>query len=115
MNTLPIACHECDLLLHKAEVPDARGVMLCPRCGAELCRVGPDNLQFLLALTCTALILLLLANLFPVVGLNIQNDETAMKVSSTPKRSTNQWIRSRLLLLCSRVSFSSTAGSRFSV
>jgi len=72
VNTLPIACHECDLLLHKAEVPDARGVMLCPRCGAELCRVGPDNLQFLLALTCTALILLLLANLFPVVGLNIQ-------------------------------------------
>lgn len=44
---------------------------LCPRCGALLHR-GGGSLETILALACAALILLAIANAFPVVGLDIQ-------------------------------------------
>ena len=44
----------------------------CLRCGAVLYRVSRDALERSLALTCAALLLLLIGNLFPLVGLNIQ-------------------------------------------
>lgn len=75
MSKSPIACHECDLLLQKSEMPGQSGTAKCPRCGAELYSVGPENLQPMLALTVTALILLVLANLFPIVALNIQGHQ----------------------------------------
>jgi len=67
-----LACHECDLLLSELPVPIAAGAVSCPRCGAVLYRVSPDGLERTLALTCAALVLLLIGNLFPIVGLNIQ-------------------------------------------
>ena len=66
------ACHECDLLVRERAVPIAAGCVSCPRCGAVLYRVSPDALERTLALTCAALVLLLIGNLFPIVGLNIQ-------------------------------------------
>lgn len=75
-----IACHECDLLLQESDASAAPGTVTCPRCGADLYGVGPDNLQTMLALTITALILLLLANLFPIVGLNIQGHQVETTV-----------------------------------
>lgn len=66
------ACHECDLLLRETEDSGRQGSVTCPRCGAELYRLCGDKLEPMLALTCAALVLLLLANLFPIVGLNIQ-------------------------------------------
>lgn len=69
------ACHQCDLLLAELVDPAARGVVLCPRCGAKLGRRSGGNLEQILALTATALVLLLLANIFPVVGLNLQGHQ----------------------------------------
>jgi len=66
------ACHECDLLLHELTPPITAGAVSCPRCGAVLYRVSHDALERTLALTCAALVLLLVGNLFPIVGLNIQ-------------------------------------------
>ena len=66
------ACHECDLLLRELSVPVSAGTVRCPRCGAVLYRVSRDALERSLALTCAALLLLLIGNLFPLVGLNIQ-------------------------------------------
>ena len=74
MNTALIACHECDLLLGESDATGA-GAVICPRCDAELHRLGRNNLEPILALTCAALVLLLLANLFPIVGLNIQGHQ----------------------------------------
>jgi len=80
VSVLLIACHECDLLLREADASDKPGIVSCPRCGAELYGTGPDNLQAMLALTCTALVLLVLANLFPIVGLNIQGHQVETTV-----------------------------------
>ena len=74
-ETRQAACHECDLLLDDCDFPGQAGCVVCPRCGAELYRLARDpqaHLDSLAALTSTALILLLLANLFPIVGLNLQ-------------------------------------------
>jgi paraquat-inducible protein A len=66
-----LACHECDLLQH--DVPIAAGeTARCMRCGAELARNPPDSLDRTLAYTLTAAILYVLANAFPLIGLELQ-------------------------------------------
>lgn len=68
-----MACPECDLLVRAADAPGAsRYSVLCPRCGAHLYRHSRNGLENTLALACAALVLLVVANTFPVVGLNIQ-------------------------------------------
>ena len=65
------ACHECDLLLRELPLQPG-GTASCPRCGAELYRSRPGCLERALALACAALVLLLFANAFPIVGLDLQ-------------------------------------------
>ncbi len=67
------ACPECDLLVRLVDATDIPSHSArCPRCGAHLRRYGPNGLETILALACAALVLLMVANAFPVVGLNIQ-------------------------------------------
>ena len=66
------ACHECDLLLSEVAMPTGNATACCPRCGAMLYRTSAHSLERVLALTLAALILFLIANFFPIVGLNIQ-------------------------------------------
>jgi len=72
-----MACPQCDLLLRDApEALAGRCTIVCPRCGARLRRndrVSPENL---LALACAALILLVLANAFPVLGLDVNGQRS---------------------------------------
>jgi paraquat-inducible protein A len=67
------ACHECDLLVRQADGQEAAHYSaLCPRCGALLYRHSRNCLENTLALACACLVLLAVANAFPIVGLNIQ-------------------------------------------
>ncbi|MCL1089107.1 paraquat-inducible protein A [Shewanella profunda] len=61
------ACPECDLL-----VDGTTNSGHCSRCGARLYRQGRHSLDNTLALACSALVLLIAANAFPIVGLDIQ-------------------------------------------
>lgn len=61
-----IACHECDLLHRKRPLPHG-DLARCRRCGAVLYRAETLGLQLPLALSLTALMLLLLANAFPIL------------------------------------------------
>ncbi len=74
-----MACHECDLLV-RTQTSSADGDAHCPRCNALLFRVRKNALEKAVALTYAALILLVLANCFPVVGLNIKGQHTATTV-----------------------------------
>lgn len=76
------ACHECDLLLHEAEREPDTGTILCPRCGAELYRTSRQCLDRTLALTTAALILLLTANCFPIVGLQLHGQRVDATIFS---------------------------------
>lgn len=63
-----IACHDCDLLQWERPIAPG-GVARCARCGAELYRNRPDGLERSLIYALGALILFVIANAYPIVGL----------------------------------------------
>ena len=65
------ACHECDAL-QRLPVLSPGHTARCRTCGAKLLRYPRGGLQRSIALYSTALILLLLANAFPFLILDIQ-------------------------------------------
>ncbi|MDD3352448.1 paraquat-inducible protein A [Zoogloea sp.] len=72
--TLPpdlIACHECDLLQTEPRLAPGE-LARCCRCGAVLARNPPDSLDRSLALSVAAAFLYLIANIHPLVGLELQ-------------------------------------------
>jgi paraquat-inducible protein A len=78
-----IACGECDLLIRLAEARESPHYSaLCPRCGALLYHHSRHSLENTLALACACLVLLVVANTFPVVGLNIQGQRIDTTVVS---------------------------------
>ena len=66
-----IACHECDLLQTEPQLAPGETAR-CVRCAAFLARNPPDSLDRSLALTLTAAVLYVLANIHPLVGLEMQ-------------------------------------------
>lgn len=65
-----IACHECDLLQREVPVPEG-GVLRCRRCHAALYRNLPNSLDRALAFSLTALVLFVISNVYPIVGLSV--------------------------------------------
>ncbi len=53
------------------------GVVVCGQCKAVLYRNNPDSIERTLALTVAALILLVIANAFPIVGIESQGSRNA--------------------------------------
>lgn len=83
MNAAPlIACQHCDLLQRATPLP-RDGVARCRRCSAELYRGSGDNLDRPLAFTLAASILFVIANAFPIVGLEMQGQSTAATLFGT--------------------------------
>jgi paraquat-inducible protein A len=70
------ACHECDLLQREPMLPPG-GVARCRRCSAVLFRHIPDSIDRGLAFTLGAAFLFIIANLFPIVGLEVQGISSA--------------------------------------
>ncbi|MEI7533211.1 MAG: paraquat-inducible protein A [Verrucomicrobiae bacterium] len=68
-DTSVIACQDCDLLQRIPEVPTGASVR-CPRCDKELWRHKPDSFNRTLAMTLAALVLYIIANAVPMLGLN---------------------------------------------
>jgi paraquat-inducible protein A len=66
-----IACHECDLLQRKIPLQPGRSAR-CVRCRAKLYRVESRSIDHTLALTVAAAVVFILANTFPIIGLQIQ-------------------------------------------
>jgi paraquat-inducible protein A len=99
MATAPlIACHECDLL--QREVPLAEGdAARCRRCGALLYRRLPDSLNHTLAYSVAAVILFVLANAFPIVGLDAQGQHTSTTLLGTVRTLHEQEMTSVALLV----------------
>ncbi len=69
-----IACPDCDLLQRIPEVPAGASVR-CPRCDKELWRHKPDSLNRTFAMTLAALVLYLIANCVPMLGLSAAGRE----------------------------------------
>jgi paraquat-inducible protein A len=65
-----IACHECDAV-HRIKPLPAKAAAHCIRCGAVLYKHKPNSLERSLALAIAGLILFVLANSFPFLGMRI--------------------------------------------
>ena len=63
-----VACPHCDLLQHLPQVAVGASVR-CPRCNKELWRRREDSLNRTFALTVAALVLYVVANTVPMLGL----------------------------------------------
>lgn len=72
-----IACPQCDLLLREITLPP-KGAACCCCCGATLYRNSPDSINRSLALTIAATVLFLIANSFPILGINLQGNGNAV-------------------------------------
>jgi paraquat-inducible protein A len=70
------ACLECDLLQADIAYPRPRKA-LCARCGAVLYQRHAEGLSRTSALTVAALVLLAIANSFPILSLELQGERTA--------------------------------------
>lgn len=68
-----IVCHECDLL-QQAVTLQPGGVARCGRCGAILYRNSPDSLGRTLAFTLAAAIFFVVANVYPIMGIEMQGN-----------------------------------------
>lgn len=71
-----IACQECDLLLREISLPPG-GIACCRCCGAPLYRNSPDSLDRTLALVLAATVLFIIANIYPILGIEIQGTRNA--------------------------------------
>jgi paraquat-inducible protein A len=65
-----VACPECDLLLNRA-APEPGNKAHCPRCGYLLQRPHKHSIERTLALSLAGLVLMVPANLLPMVGIKI--------------------------------------------
>ena len=65
-----IACHECDAV-HRIKPLPAKVAAHCIRCGAVLYKHKPNSLERSLALALAGLILFVMANSFPFLGMRI--------------------------------------------
>jgi paraquat-inducible protein A len=68
-----LACEQCDLLQRETSLPPG-GTARCRRCGAPLYRHRPHGLERSLAYVLGALVLFVIANVYPVVGLKVQGE-----------------------------------------
>lgn len=71
-----IACPECDLLQTAPDLPPGSAAC-CARCGARLFRVTRNGLDRCLALTLAAGVLFVIANLFPIVVVDLQGQQVS--------------------------------------
>lgn len=82
MSAALIACPECDLLQWMTPV-EGNALARCGRCAMVLDRPHGDNLDKPLAFTLAASVLFVLANVFPMVGLELQGQSTTATLFGT--------------------------------
>ncbi|MBS98964.1 MAG: paraquat-inducible protein A [Oceanospirillaceae bacterium] len=82
LNDTHLACHECDLLMGRPDVHEER-ILVCPRCGSRLISNHANSVERSLALALAGLILLIPANLFPVLTLEVLGREQDQTIFSS--------------------------------
>lgn len=73
-NRTDIACHDCGQL-HRYRPIEPGKAAACTHCGAVIYRNRPHMFETALALTVAGLILFLMTNVFPLIGLRAQGVE----------------------------------------
>jgi paraquat-inducible protein A len=100
-----VACPACDLLHQRRDLITA-GSARCSRCGSLLYQATSQSLDRPLALTLTAIVLLVLANAFPFIDLNLNGQtEQARLVTGVLSLYDQGWFLLSLLVLLTGIIF----------
>jgi paraquat-inducible protein A len=70
-----ILCHACDLAHGRSSATPAKARIRCVRCRAELFRTHSASIDTPIALACTALVLLILSNAYPLAALQLNGNK----------------------------------------
>lgn len=76
-----VACHECDLLHEKVEI-EVGAVAYCVRCNASLYTNKRHSIDRALALGFAALIMFVVANAFPFLGISVSGNTQSISIIS---------------------------------
>lgn len=97
-----IACHECDLLMHRPQLGHEMRAC-CPRCGFELLSHRHALRTRCLALVITALLLFVPANFLPIMYLNLlgQRSEDTVWSAVVALAHSEMFMIALVVLLCS--------------
>lgn len=82
MAAAPLICEQCDTV-HRKRILARGEVIRCVRCGAELARYHAIDAGGMLALVLTALIVFLIANVWPVVTLGLGTQRSSATLWGT--------------------------------
>jgi len=99
MQPAMIACPECDLLQRPAALKPGT-LAHCARCRTVLYRPHDDNLDRPLAYTLSAATLFLIANLYPIVGLELQGQSSSATLWGTVQALYDQHMTMLAALVC---------------
>ena len=75
-------CRECDLLSYVGDLPEGHKA-ICPRCASVLTRSHINALNRMLVFSLTAILCLLLSNLFGYVDLSVQGQQREISLFET--------------------------------
>jgi len=99
-QSLPlIACPYCDLVQREVRPPE-RGSARCCRCESVLYSARRDSAERTLAFTLAAAVLLLVANAFPIIELEVQGQRHASTLFGAVRALWDQEVRSVAILVC---------------
>jgi len=95
-----LACGECDALQQLPHPVAADSSIHCFRCGALLVKTLPEHLDVPLALAVAGVVALLLAHLFPVIGLDVQSQMHSITLwgAATHLYAQGAWVLSALIV-----------------
>jgi paraquat-inducible protein A len=94
-----IACPYCDLVQRDVHPPE-RGSARCWRCESVLYSAQRDSAERTLAFTLAAAVLLLIANVFPILELEVQGQRHASTLLGAVRALWDQDVRSVAILVC---------------
>ena len=98
-NKSLVACPECDLLLKEIELLPG-GSACCACCGSTLYRNTPDSLDQTLAYILAAAILFIIANIYPILGIEIKGTRNATNLFGAVRSLWNQDMHAIASLVC---------------
>jgi len=94
-----VACPECDLLLREIPLlPGGKACCCC--CGSTLYRNTPDTIDQTLAFILSAAILFVIANVYPILGIEIQGNRNATNLIGAVRSLWNQDMHTIASLVC---------------
>lgn len=111
-----VACLDCDML-QRIPALESGSAARCRRCGHAIAINRPDSLKRTLALTVAAAILLIIANMTPLMGLSVSGRESSTTIFGGAME---MWLQGQpgtamLVVFCSMVAPATHIGIMFTV